>query len=300
MKNWKQIRDEGGIFFASHSGGKDSQEMYNNLVFDLQIPEEQIVVVHAHLGEIEWDGIVDHIEGNITHPLNIVQAVTRGGEKNDFLKMVTKRGMWPAPKYRQCTSDLKRGPIYKFIRKVMKERNVKLAVNCTGMRAQESTARAKKQPWSLNKELSRAGRTVYEFMPIHAWSTEEVFNGIYDRGQKPFAAYGERGELNERLSCVFCIMGSVNDHRHGAKQRPELFAKLVQMEKEMDHTMFPGETLEERNGIVAEEVQFDTACQGCGGEEASTQDEDDGEWLCMGCYVDKHENTLLREGVAAC
>jgi 3'-phosphoadenosine 5'-phosphosulfate sulfotransferase (PAPS reductase)/FAD synthetase len=251
MKDWRQVKEEGGIFFISHSGGKDSQAMYNHLLNGLQIPHEQIIVVHAHLGAIEWDGVADHIVGCIRHDLTIVQAVTKDGEDNDFLGMVKKRNMWPAPKYRQCTSDLKRGPIYKFIRKIMKERGSSLAVNCTGMRAQESSSRAKKADWSLNAQLSKAGREVFEFLPIHDWTAEEVFNNIYSNGQRPFWAYGERGELNERLSCVFCIMGSVNDHRNGAKHRPELFAELVQMEKDMGHTMFQGETLEQRNGIKA-------------------------------------------------
>lgn len=261
MKTWQQIKDEGGLFFASHSGGKDSQAMYNYLMKDLKIPRDQIIVVHAHLGEIEWEGITSHIENNIDHELNIVQAVTRTGEKNDFLSMVLRRktekfpnGMWPSPAYRQCTSDLKRGPIYKFIRRIMKERGIKLGVNCTGMRAQESSSRAKKKSWELNKNLSKAGREVYEFLPIHKWTSEEVFDNIYANGQKPFHAYGERGELNDRLSCVFCIMGSVNDHQNGARQRPKLFAKLVQMEKDMGHTMFEGKTLEERNNIKVEDL----------------------------------------------
>lgn len=249
MKTWKEVKNKGGLFFISHSGGKDSQAMYNYLVHELKIPNDQIIVVHAHLGRIEWEGVEEHIKQNIIHELNVVQAITREGNKNDFLSMVRKRGLWPAPKYRQCTSDLKRGPIYKFIRKIMKERDNKLGVNCTGMRAQESSSRAKKQPWILNKNLSKAGREVFEFLPIHDWTTEQVFDNIYDNGQKPFWAYGKRGELNERLSCVFCIMGSVNDHRNGAKQRPELFAELVQMEKDMGHTMFPDKTLEERNNL---------------------------------------------------
>ena len=254
MKDWKQVKDQGGLFFVSHSGGKDSQAMYNHIVYDLNVPMEQIIVVHAHLGEIEWEGIEKHINDNIAHDLNVVQAITKEGKLNTFLSMVAKRKMWPAPKYRQCTSDLKRGPIYKFIRKIMKEKGVNLAVNCTGMRAEESSARAKKKEWLLNKELSRAGREVFEFLPIHDWTQNEVFDNIYNSGQKPFWAYGKRGELNQRLSCVFCIMGSVNDHRHGAKQRPSLFAKLVQMEKDMEHTMFPDVSLEQRNGITVEEV----------------------------------------------
>ena len=251
MRTWQEVRDAGGLFIVSNSGGKDSQAT-NNYVLDLGIYANQIVVVHAHLGIIEWNGVVEHIRKTLPfsqNKLHIVQAVTKDGQPNDFISMVERRGMWPSPQYRQCTSDLKRGPIYKFIRKIMKDRGTKLAVNVTGMRAAESSARAKKQPWSLNKALSKAGREVYEWMPIHSWSTDRVYDYIYECGQKPFHAYGKRGEKNERLSCVFCIMGSVNDHRHGAEQRPELFAKLVQMEKDMGHTMFQGKTLEERNGI---------------------------------------------------
>jgi 3'-phosphoadenosine 5'-phosphosulfate sulfotransferase (PAPS reductase)/FAD synthetase len=36
--------------------------------------------------------------------------------KRTYLEMVEQRGMFPSPHYRQCTSDLKRGPIDKFIR----------------------------------------------------------------------------------------------------------------------------------------------------------------------------------------
>ena len=61
-------------------------------------------------GEVEWPGIVGHINDTISHTLNIVRA------GKTFLGMVEKRWMWPSARYRQCTSDLKRGPIEKFIR----------------------------------------------------------------------------------------------------------------------------------------------------------------------------------------
>lgn len=51
----RQLRDAGAIFYVSHSGGKDSQAMY--LCLRQVIPSEQIVVVHAGLGEVEWPGI---------------------------------------------------------------------------------------------------------------------------------------------------------------------------------------------------------------------------------------------------
>ena len=42
-------------------------------------------------------------------------------QKRTYLEMVEQRGMFPSPKYRQRTSDLKRGPIEKFIRSVMQK-----------------------------------------------------------------------------------------------------------------------------------------------------------------------------------
>jgi DNA sulfur modification protein DndC len=220
---------EGALFYVSHSGGKDSQAMYN--VLKNLIPPDQIVVVHANLGEVEWPGVIDHIKRNISHELNVVKA------GKNFLEMVEKRGMWPSAAYRQCTSDLKRGPIFKFIRNDLKARNSTLAVNCMGLRAQESSARAKKEPFAYNKQESVNGRVirhVYNWLPIFHLTTGEVFEDIHEAGQKPFWAY----EKNERLSCVFCIMGCVNDLRHGAEQNPELFKRYVELEKKIGHTMF--------------------------------------------------------------
>ena len=213
----------------SHSGGKDSQAMY--VLIKEKVPHDQIVVVHANLGEVEWSGVIDHIKANIYHPLNVVRA------EKTFLGMVEKRGMWPSPAYRQCTSDLKRGPIFKFIRNDLKSRGATIAINCMGLRAEESSARAKRKPLTYNKQESVDGRVVrhvWDWLPVFDMTTEEVFQTIRDHGQEPFWAYRK----NERLSCVFCIMGSVNDLRHGAEQNPQLFRKYVELEKLIGHTMF--------------------------------------------------------------
>ncbi|MDC3414300.1 phosphoadenosine phosphosulfate reductase family protein [Terrihalobacillus insolitus] len=228
-KEIKELIDNGAIFYVSHSGGKDSQAMYA-LVKEI-VPTKQIVVVHADLGEVEWEGVQDHIKQYTNHPINVVKA------KKTLLEMVEKRGMWPSAKHRQCTSDLKRGPIFKFIRNDLKARNATVAINCMGLRAQESSARAKKKPFSYNNMQScnnRVVRHVYDWLPIFHFKTDEVFRTISDVGQKPFWAY----EKNERLSCVFCIMGCVGDLRHGAEQRPNLYKEYVELEKKIGHTMF--------------------------------------------------------------
>ena len=154
--------------------------------------------------------------------------------------MVLRRGMWPSASFRQCTSDLKTGPIGKFIRQDLKARGKTLAVNCMGLRAEESANRAKKEALTLNKKwsLSSGARTVYDWLPIHDMLEGEVYDTIYQAGKKPHPAYGARGELNTRLSCVFCIMGCQNDLAHGAMENPHLYATYVAIEKVIGHTMF--------------------------------------------------------------
>ncbi len=243
---------QGAIIYVSHSGGKDSQAMY--ALLSKTIPHDQIAVVHADLGEVEWAGVKKHIEDNITHPLNVVKAVWQDGREKNLLDYVKHRfavrpdaPSWPSSANRWCTSELKTGPIRKFIRHDMKRRGKRLAINCIGIRAGESSARAKKSPWQINKELSRAGRTVYDWLPIFGYSTTQVFQEIEEAGQKPFWAY-KKG--NERLSCVFCILGSDNDLKNGFKHRPELFKKYLELEKSTGYQMFHKKSLAERIGIT--------------------------------------------------
>lgn len=237
----EQMIRRGAIFYVSHSGGKDSQLMYGLL--KSVVPADQIVVIHADLGEVEWEGVQDHIISTIDHPLNVVRA------GKTFFEMVEHRARtrpdvppWPSSATRQCTSDLKRGPIHKFIRHDMKKRGARYALNCTGIRADESSARSRKQPLKLNGPLSKAGRIVYEYLPIFAVKTRAVFLGIKMLGQTPFHAYSR----NKRLSCVFCIMGCEGDLQHGSEVRPNLYQKYLDTEDRTGWTMFNGQSLRDR------------------------------------------------------
>jgi len=251
-KKIEELIARGAIFYVSHSAGKDSQAMY--IALNRVVPHGQIVVVHADLGRVEWDGVQNHINATITHPLNVVRA------KKTFFEMVEHRARtrpdvppWPSSATRQCTSDLKRGPIHKFIRNDMKARGATLAVNCTGIRAEESAARKKKAPFKLLDSLCLKerplksgkvipGREVYEYMPIHHLTTQHVFWIIKQAGQQPHTAYGR----NKRLSCVICIMGCENDILHGAEQRPDLVEEITEIEVRTGFTMFNGMSLKDR------------------------------------------------------
>jgi 3'-phosphoadenosine 5'-phosphosulfate sulfotransferase (PAPS reductase)/FAD synthetase len=242
IQDIQKLIERGAIFYCSHSGGKDSQAMYAHLTGF--VPADQLVVVHADLGDVEWAGTQEHIHNTVEdrHPLAIVRAIWADGSDKTLLGMVERRGMWPSSAHRQCTSDLKRGPIYKFIRRDLKARGATLAVNCMGLRAEESTARSKLSQWKENKLLSKAGREIYDWLPLLKWTTAEVFDRISRAGQQPHWAYATG---NERLSCMFCIMGSKNDLHNAAVQNPELAKKYLELEDKIGHTFFHKSSLKD-------------------------------------------------------
>jgi 3'-phosphoadenosine 5'-phosphosulfate sulfotransferase (PAPS reductase)/FAD synthetase len=109
-----------------------------------------------------------------------------------------------------------------------------------GLRAEESRARAKLDHLKVNQMLSKAGRFIYDWLPIHDWSTADVFETIADAGQVPHWAYADG---NERLSCMFCIMGSPRDIKHAARINPELAAKYARLEERTGYTFFHTKSL---------------------------------------------------------
>ena len=235
----------GALFVINHSAGKDSQAM--TIVLRKLVPERQLLVIHADLGEIEWDGNLEHIRST-TQGLPFLIA---RNENKTLLEMVEKRGMWPSASTRQCTSDLKRDPIEREIRRYLKDHPHfdGLVVNCMGIRAAESPARSKQIPFRKNARNSVAGREWYDWLPIFELSTAQVFEMIAQAGQQPHPVYAAG---MSRLSCVFCIMASKSDLRTAATLKPELYKRYVELEKKIGHTFsMEQRPLEEVTGIAA-------------------------------------------------
>ncbi|WP_409266843.1 phosphoadenosine phosphosulfate reductase family protein [Massilia sp. BHUDP2] len=213
--------ERGALFVVNHSGGKDSQAMY--LLLRQHVPADQLAIVHADLGAVEWAGAYEHILATTAgEPIHVCRA------RRTLLEMIEERGMFPSPQQRQCTSDLKRGPIERTIREITRARKEAghpawgLIVNCMGMRAEESANRARLATFKLHAGNSKAGREWYDWLPIHAWSEADVFAAIAAAGQKPHVIYalGMR-----RFSCVFCIYATDEDLKTAATlatTRPEL------------------------------------------------------------------------------
>jgi DNA sulfur modification protein DndC len=260
-----QVRDlieRGALFVVNHSGGKDSQAMY--LLMRDVVPRAQLVIVHADLGRVEWAGAVEHIvKTTLGEPLHTCRA------RRDLLQMVQERGMFPSPAQRQCTSDLKRGPITKLIRHLAYARKASghpawgLIVNCMGLRAEESMTRKKMAPFKLDEKNCKASREWYEWLPVHGWTEQQVFDAIAAAGQQPHIVYrmGMR-----RFSCVFCIYSQDDDLRRAAElvrdnpglvNDPNVYRNYVDLERSTGQVMMMPKngvkrTLEQITGVQRE------------------------------------------------
>jgi 3'-phosphoadenosine 5'-phosphosulfate sulfotransferase (PAPS reductase)/FAD synthetase len=236
---------QNALFAINHSGGKDSQAMMIKMLA-MDIPARQLVVVHADLGTMEWEGTMAHAKQQADAaglPFLVAQAQDRQGETFDLLDMVNRKHesrpevpSWPSADIRNCTSDLKRGPIARELRRYMKANGFKVVVSCQGIRAQESNSRAKEIPFRLSerKDDQAAGRTWYIWLPIFDMKIDEVFATVRQAGQELHPAYALG---NERLSCVFCVMGSKTDLANGARHNPALFERYVAMEQKTGYFM---------------------------------------------------------------
>lgn len=258
----------------SISGGKDSQALLNAVSawHTSNGYEGDLFAIHADLGRTEWPQTPEHVE-RICQVAGVPLVVVRR-EQGDLLarweeRMEKLRGtgkpFWSSAQNRYCTSDLKRGPINKYLRRYQ------FVISVEGIRAEESPNRAKKPQVELRPAITSSAlhdvslddaisyrsfgqRLALTWNAIHEWSKEDVWAACGTNSvdlasrQQQYAAGDEAGALldwpahpayvlgNERLSCALCILASKNDLRNGAKHNPALYARLVEMEQQSGFT----------------------------------------------------------------
>ena len=224
------------LILLNSSGGKDSQVMIGRVVelADGQgVGRDRLVVVHAELGRVEWEGTLELAREQAEAYGLSFRSVKR--RKGDLLEHVESRGMWPGPATRYCTSDHKRGPISTVLTALDRERRTGdsfTVLNCLGFRAEESPARRKRSVFSRNTMRSTKTRTVIDWLPIHHWSEAEVWQSIARSGVRHHAAYDEG---MPRLSCVFCIFAPKSALVLAGSLNPELLAEYVRVERKIGH-----------------------------------------------------------------
>ena len=238
----------GALVSVSVSGGKDSQAM--TILLARVVPRNQLVIVHAPLGEVEWPGTVEHIENTL--PAGIPLILARVASGKTLLDQVEERGKWPGPRIRFCTRGFKVSPIERELRHYLKAhpRFAGRVVSAIGIRRDESSARSKRIPWARSDRNSLAGREWFDWLPIFDLTDDDVFRVIREAGQSPHWVYAQG---LSRCSCSFCIFSSRPDLRRAAELRPELYQRYTAIERRIGHTLSPsGTPLPALTGIPAD------------------------------------------------
>lgn len=222
------------------SGGKDSQTMLRKVVRRADfanISRRRLVVVHADLGRVEWAGTKELVRAQAEHYGLRFEVMKR--PQGDLLDHVEQRGKWPGPQQRYCTSDHKRGQVQKVMTMLHREHTAATGskycriLNCMGLRAEESPARAKKPEFTWQVKGTTQKRTVSEWLPILDWTEDEVWQDIKASGVPYHPAY----DLGmPRLSCCFCIFAPRSALVLAGHHNRALLEEYVRVEHRIQHT----------------------------------------------------------------
>lgn len=223
---------------VNSSGGKDSQTALRyvvSLADEQGFPRDHIVVSHQDLGRMEWQGTKDLAKAQADHygiRFEVSKYRNKMGQELTLLDYVRNRGKWPSSTNRYCTSEFKRSPGSRVITKLRREAPGHV-LSVFGFRAEESPARAKKPVWAINDRISTKAYQVIEWLPIHDWTTDQVWADIRSSGVPHHQAY----DLGmPRLSCCFCIFAPKAALMIAGKANPDLLDEYVKLEAEIGHT----------------------------------------------------------------
>lgn len=234
------------IILVNTSAGKDSLAMldYVHALAQEQGVEDRIQAVHCDLGRVEWEGTRDLASKQAARynvPLHVISR------DQDLLAQVEQRGLWPSSTARYCTSDHKRDQVTKLITKLTNARIAAIhaagpvrILNCMGLRADESPARAKKLAFERNKRASNSKRAVDNWLPIHEWTEAQVWSLIHAKSLPYHYAY----DLGmPRLSCVFCIFAPQEALALAGYHNRALLDQYVAVESRINHQFQHGKPL---------------------------------------------------------
>jgi 3'-phosphoadenosine 5'-phosphosulfate sulfotransferase (PAPS reductase)/FAD synthetase len=208
------------VILIQSSAGKDSLVMLDQLATWAQQAGvlDKIVVVHCDLGdESEWPGVRELAQRQAERyglRFLIARAEDQDAEPDaagerpalGLLGLVKRRRMWPDALRRLCTATLKRSVADRLLTRVLDELdldNQAVVVNCMGIRAAESPARARKAALSIDVRTSSSNRLVLVWHPIFYLTELQVWQHIADHGLEYHPTYDA---LIPRLSCVLCVL----------------------------------------------------------------------------------------------
>lgn len=241
---------------VSTSAGKDSQAM-TDYVVELARQQgvlDRVLLVHADLGRMEWQGTKELAAEHAAHyglPLEVVRKAEFDGDLLNWVedrvgKLAAQgRGDQRAwPMIGQCvgTSDFKTSQIAKVATRLAKA--VKKAhgragriLHCVGLAKHESNSRCQRltamqenaDGVAIITERDNANVREDKWFPITDWTKAQVWDRIKAAGTRHHYAY----DLGmSRLSCAFCVAASESDLRIAGQHNPELAAEYLRVERE--------------------------------------------------------------------
>ena len=251
------------VILCNISGGKDSQAMLDETVkaADAAGVRDRIVAVFCDLGEDdEWEGTRELVAEHAAHYGLRHEVVQRevDGQAESLSEHIEARGMWPDSARRYCTSDMKRAPVHKLMTRLASEqregqgvrgRRVRI-LNVMGLRAEESPKRALMHPFIRDERATyQTTRLVNEWLPIHSWTVDQVWERIAECGTRPHPVYAKG---MPRLSCKFCVLASKSALVRAAQLDPQGAQKRADMEIRMGHTFKKGMSMAQIIALAAE------------------------------------------------
>lgn len=187
----------------------------------------------------------DHKRGQVSTLLTRLSAET------------VKKGTppWPSSTARWCTSHHKGNQISQLLTALTAQRRGERGnrhrvriLNCMGMRAGESSARAKLLPFRLDRRNTNGKRIVHTWLPLHAWTVEQVWERNRQAGTRHHYAY----DLGmPRLSCCFCIFSPRSALMLAGKHNPELLGRYVEVEQQTGFSFRKEQSLAEVREALA-------------------------------------------------
>lgn len=226
------------------SGGKDSQAAAIRLAAYLDEVGHMgpKVLIHSDLGRVEWQDslpVCERLARRLGWELMVVRRLAgdmmdrwetrwrNNVERYASLSCVKLILPWSTPSMRFCTSELKTAVICSAIKKRFPNQPI---LSVTGVRRDESTARAKMPVAHVQPKLSSRQVTGYNWNPIIDWPTSDVYAYLEQQNEPLHEAYRVWGST--RVSCAFCIMGAGNDLQSAATcpDNHAIYREMVDLE----------------------------------------------------------------------
>lgn len=232
-------------YVLGFSGGKDSVATWLHLTRELSLPNvtctfadtaHESPVTYQYLQELEYNHgcpivritpTLEDMRGELK-PENIAERLGIEADDPEFwhhpltmenLAILKRR--FPSSMVRFCTTHLKLHPQRRWLHENFPD--LSSVVRVSGVRAQESPARAQKQEWAFDEFM---GCDLW--LPIHQWTHNEVFDCHKRYGIPPNPLYLQGFG---RVGCFPCIMARKKELAAMADRHPEAFDSLKAMEE---------------------------------------------------------------------